>query len=303
MPSPLAHALLAELPPERAATIQAERLEELLQAALSELELVAPGIDLDDAAFGAALAHKLPQDLPVAEALSRVRVADLALAWGCAHADRRALAAFEPILAREVELAGAKIAAPAATIDEARQIVRTILLLAEPGRTPAIAGYAGRGDLRAWVRVVAIRELVRLQRSARRDDPLDDDVLYDMLAPRDAPELEHIRALYKDELAAAFRDAVRALPSKERLLLRQQCLDGLTIDDLAPLHGVHRATAARWLAKTRETLVSQTRKGLMKRLGIARAEADSLLRLLQSHIDLTLDSALATRTTALPPAK
>jgi RNA polymerase sigma-70 factor, ECF subfamily len=302
MPCSLARALLAHVAPDRAANVPPEHLERILREALAEVERAAPGLAVDDA-FGQVLAGRLPPDEPVVDAIARVRVADLALAWGCALGDPRALAAFEPVLTREVELAGARIGAPAVTVDEGKQVVRTILLTAAPGRTPAIASYAGRGDLRAWVRVVALRELVRLQKAARHDEALEDDVLYDMVAPHDAPELAHIEALYRQQLSTAFRDAVRALPSRDRLLLRQQCLDGLSIDDLAPLHGVHRATVARWIAKTRQTLLAQTRKGLMERLGIDRADADSLLRLLQNRLDLTLESALATRTTVVPPVR
>jgi RNA polymerase sigma-70 factor (ECF subfamily) len=82
--------------------------------------------------------------------------------------------------------------------------------------------------------------------------------------------------------------------------MRQQCLDGLSIDDLGGLHGVHRATAARWLQKARETLLKETKKNLMKRLGISLAEVDSILRILQSRLDLSLERALATRTTHIP---
>ena len=301
MSEPLARALLAHLPEARADAVTVDEVEAVLQAAVAEQSASTPGLTVDPEAFGAVLADKLGPDGSILEALGRMRVADLALAWACTQADPRALAFFEPILVREVELAAARISAPAAVVDEAKQVVRTILLLPQPDRAPAIAGYAGRGELRAWVRVVAIRELVRIQKASRRDAAFEDDALYDLLAPQDEPEVEHLKALYQRDFVAAFRDAIEALTSKERLLLRQQCLDGLTIDDLGALHGVHRATAARWLAKTRDTLLSSTRKGLMKRLGIPRADVDSILQLLQSRLDLSLDSALATRSSLEPP--
>lgn len=301
MPGALARALVAHLPADRAATVSLEALDRTLQGALGELGAVWPGLVVDAAAFGAFLADKLADEPDATGALARLRLADLALASACARGDDRALAALEPVLAAEVAYAAARMGAPASSADEALQIVRTILLVAAPGRAPAIASYAGRGDLRAWVRVVAIRELVRVQKAIRKDDEFEDDALYDFLSPAEAPELEHLRALYRPDLVAAFRDAIRSLTSKERLLLRQQCLDGLSIDELGPLHGVHRATAARWLAKARETLLSRTKKGLMKRLGIPPAEVDSILRLLQSRLDLSLEGALATRTSVKPP--
>ena len=303
MSGSLARALLARLPADRKSNVAVGEVDAVLRPAVAELSASAPGLTVDPDAFGAALADKLGPDGSVTEALGRMRVADLALAWACTRSDPRALAIFEPILVREVELAAARIGAPAAAVDEAKQVVRTILLLPQPERAPAIAGYAGRGELRAWVSVVAIRELVRIRKDTRRDAEFEDDALYDLLAPQDEPVVEHLKALYQQDFVAAFRDAIEALTSKERLLLRQQCLDGLTIDDLGALHGVHRATAARWLAKTRDTLLAGTRKGLGKRLGIPRADVDSILQLLQSRLDLSLESALATRTSHEPPAQ
>jgi RNA polymerase sigma-70 factor (ECF subfamily) len=297
---PLARALVAGLPEERAAGVSGEALDALCAAFREETRHTWPGLAVDDAALGAFLAGKVTDDGDVVQGLSRLRLPDLALAWACSRGDARSLSALEPVLAAELAHAAARLRAPAAAADEALQIVRTILLVAEGERTPAIASYAGRGDLRAWVRVVAIRELVRVLKAVRKDAEFEDDALYDFLSPAEAPELEHLRALYRPDLVAAFRDAIKSLTSKERLLLRQQCLDGLSIDDLGALHGVHRATAARWLAKSRETLLRQTKRGLMKRLGISLAEVDSILRLLQSRLDLSLEHALATRTTLSP---
>ena len=39
----------------------------------------------------------------------------------------------------------------------------------------------------------------------------------------------------------------------------QHLLDGLGIDQLASLHKIHRATAARWLTRVREELARRTR--------------------------------------------
>lgn len=297
---PLARALVAALPEARAAVVAGDALDTLCATFREETALTWPGLAFDDALLGEFLAGKVPDDADVVVGLSRLRLPDLALAWACSRGDARALAALEPVLAAEVAHAAARLRAPAAAADEALQIVRTILLVAEGDRTPAIASYAGRGDLRAWVRVVAIRELVRVQKAVRKDTEFEDDALYDFLSPAEAPELEHLRALYRPDLVAAFRAAIKSLTSKERLLLRQQCLDGLSIDDLGALHGVHRATAARWLAKSRETLLKETKKGLMKRLGISLAEVDSILRILQTRLDLSLEHALATRTTMAP---
>ena len=78
-------------------------------------------------------------------------------------------------------------------------------------------------------------------------------------------------------------------------MLRQHILDELTIDDLARLYRVHRATCARWLADARADLGKQTRKRLMNALGMPTKEVDSLLRFLDSDIELSISRILMSR--------
>jgi RNA polymerase sigma-70 factor, ECF subfamily len=75
---------------------------------------------------------------------------------------------------------------------------------------------------------------------------------------------------------------------RDRNLLRLHVLDGLAIDDIGALHGVHRATAARWIERTREDVARAVRRDLMRQLGIDPFEVDDLLRWVQSQIDLSL---------------
>jgi RNA polymerase sigma-70 factor (ECF subfamily) len=63
-------------------------------------------------------------------------------------------------------------------------------------------------------------------------------------------------------------------------------LDGLSIDEIAPMYSVHRATIARWIASAKDTVLDKTRRALMRDLKIGAAEVDSLIRLVQSRIEL-----------------
>ena len=72
-------------------------------------------------------------------------------------------------------------------------------------------------------------------------------------------------------------------------------LDGLTIDEIAPMYGVHRATAARWIASAKQDVLARTRKQLMTELHLDAGEVDSLIRLVQSRIELTDESLLRSR--------
>jgi RNA polymerase sigma-70 factor (ECF subfamily) len=65
-------------------------------------------------------------------------------------------------------------------------------------------------------------------------------------------------------------------------------LDRLGIDRIGALHGVHRATAARWIAHARKALIEGIRRRLQDRLGIDGKELDRTLRQLASRIELSL---------------
>ena len=123
--------------------------------------------------------------------------ADLALASACAQGDPEALARFEAILTA-IRPALAAVGASTTEIDEVLQRLRVQLLV---GDQPGILAYAGRGELRAWVRVIGVREMVRLCRQGGRAEELDDERLLDSLLP--TPEAE--RDLIKLECRAEFR--------------------------------------------------------------------------------------------------
>src|SRR6185503_4217647 len=105
-------------------------------------------------------------------------------------------------------------------------------------------------------------------------------------APGDA-ELSQIKRLYRKDFEAAFASAVRALSPRDRTLLRQWFADGVDLDGLSVIHKVHRATAARWLSAARKSLGTQMRKMLVERLQLRPGELDSLMRLLNSQLELS----------------
>lgn len=164
-------------------------------------------------------------------------------------------------------------------------------LLAPREAAPArLAAYAGRGPLVGWLRVVAVRNLV--ERKRRGGVQLDDAVLDHLAASELGPELAMLRVSYRQELAAAVIAAVAALEPRHRLLLRQHYLDGLSIDRLAVLHGIHRATAARRVAAIRDELAGAVRDQLLAKLGVGVATLESIVRLVGSELELGLDQYL-----------
>jgi len=209
--------------------------------------------------------------------------ADRALARACAAADSAALARFERDQLVHVGAFIASIDAAPEFADEVKQRLREKLFV---GPKPKIAEYEGRGPLGGWLRVAAVRVALDLKRAARRDPHALGEVPVDTSGPD--PELDLIKAHYRRELAEAFQTTLRELPDEERTVLRLHAIDGCTIDEIAALYDVHRATAARWIEKARERLLDETRRLLAERLGLPPAEVDSVLLLLRSRVELSL---------------
>ncbi|MBZ0236411.1 MAG: helix-turn-helix domain-containing protein, partial [Deltaproteobacteria bacterium] len=102
------------------------------------------------------------------------------------------------------------------------------------------------------------------------------------------PELALLKARYAGELEAALRRAGEALTERERALLRLAFVDGLNVDQVGDVYGVHRATAARWIARARTRVFELTRDDLRARLALTPTEFESVVRLVRSQVELSL---------------
>ena len=253
-----------------------------------------PELSVSQARFAAHLRarHPAPQR-PLRQVLSELCLDDLFFCCACIEGDAAAIAAFErelsPLIARAVGSFGEEAA------KEVGQGLRAALLVDHRGRGPLLQEYRGEGALRRWLRVVAVREATRLHHAVKREGPSEDEALFDsLMGPGDAgAELVGRDAARLFRLA--FSAALAALPSRERTALRLHVVDGLTIDQIAPTFDVHRATVARWINTARETALEQTRHHLMRELRLGASDADSLIRVAQSRVDLSLERLLRTQ--------
>jgi len=275
----------------RAALAVVDDLGVILSGHLEAARRAWPEIRLPDDAFLPHLARRLA-DNATDVTLRSVRASDVYLACACALGDPAAIAIFERTYFGEVDAAAVRVRAGESLAAEAKQILRLTLFVSGGTRVAAAATFSGRGDLRGWLRIAATRELLRLAGRDRREVRVDDDALLDALAPAVDPELGYLRDLYRDACNEAFRAALAGLSPRHRSLLRYQLIDGLSIDQIGAVHGVHRATAARWLSRARDDLVERARFEVAQRLGVATAEASSILRLVQSRLDVSMERAL-----------
>jgi RNA polymerase sigma-70 factor (ECF subfamily) len=267
-------------------------LEPQFAACVARAVTAWPTVHVDSEQFVRAIANRLAAD-SVVRSLGAMWTDDLYLATGCATGAPGAVDAFEarygPVIARAI----ASTCSLSAERADLGQIVRQRLLIKPAkGGAPRIATYSARGSLQAWVRVVAAREVARMMASAHREVLTRDEELAELIGADDDPEAAYLKRLYREEFTRAFHAAADALDARARLVLRQHALDRLSIDQLSALHGVHRATAARWVEAAREALLAATQRQMIQRLQLSRSELVSVMRLIRSQLDVTLPQAL-----------
>jgi RNA polymerase sigma-70 factor (ECF subfamily) len=282
--------------PEEAPTWRLEgdaaaQLEAALATVVESARATFPDFVGDGGDLVAHLArHLRPGDV---DDVGRLQAGDLALAAACARGDDRAIAIFERTALEPARGSVARIAGSQVAVDEVLQAVRARLLVGDGTNPPRISQYGGRGALAAWVRVAAVRTGLDLKRARSSDDPTGEPLLDAVVAPDGDPEIDHLRAKYGVPLREAFRAALSDLRARERVVLRLSLVDGLNIDRIGALHGVHRATVARWIARARETLYEGTKRRLRRDLGLPESQFESVVGLVLSRLDVSIERLLA----------
>jgi RNA polymerase sigma-70 factor (ECF subfamily) len=231
----------------------------------------------------------------VTAASLEVRGDELFLAAAAVAQDPRALAHLDrEYLARAVDVLSRVDDAPD-FVAEVRQLLRVNLVAEQP---PRLASYTGTGALLAWLRVVALRTALNLKRAQRRLVPAGrpmsgPDPLVPLLSGGDVE-----RAALKQRYLPGFRQALEAgfqrLAPRERTLLRLCFVDGLNIEAIGEMYGVHRATVARWLVAIRQRLFREAGVVLGGGQTVDSRSLRSLYRLLADDLYLTASRLLKT---------
>ncbi|MDB4942882.1 MAG: putative DNA-binding regulatory protein [Labilithrix sp.] len=250
--------------------------------------------------FAAFLGRQLAEDDLLALAASRAGDLWAACAASGGGDPRRRSADVDAVLAAiearyfpDIDAALGKMGLSKDRASEVKQGLRRTLFVGDPpaGIPPRIGEYKGSGDLRAWLRVTAMRAALKLLRKTGRETSNDDAIL-EARTEADDPELSYMKAAYRAAFKTAFQEALESLEARERALLKQQLVDGLGIDELGALYQVHRATAARWLQGAREKLLTRTRRTFMQNARISSDECESIMRLVRSQLDVSLHRRL-----------
>jgi RNA polymerase sigma-70 factor (ECF subfamily) len=220
------------------------------------------------------------------------RLGELYLALACAAGDPGALRALERDYLAQIQRTVSARARDTGRADDVMQRLRLAVLVGQDGRWPAIASFGGAGPLSGWLRIAALRILLRLERREQRWIPVEPEQLTELQAIGD-PELAAMRERYGDGVQQALADAYHTLPARDRVLLRLRYTDGCGIDRIARVERIHRATAARRLRRAEDELVRTARRLLCERTGASEHDLDSVLRLLRSQIALSARAVFA----------
>ncbi len=270
---------------------EADALARLLEDALARAEKAWPGVRLGAEDFARQLGTRAGTDRALADGLRALCVEDLYLAGACLAGDRAAMDALQRAVLVPVARAVRRVDASDAFVDEVLQLTRMRLLVGTARQGPRLAEYAGRGTLRRWTEAVALGVALSLKRGAVHTTPLDDAPLVSELRTAD-PELALMQERYRPAFRAAFAEALAGLSARDRNLLRLSLVQNLGVESLGTLHQVHASTISRWLARARQSLLEDTRAGVARRLALTASQLDSLLRVMDAGLALSLTSFL-----------
>jgi RNA polymerase sigma-70 factor (ECF subfamily) len=230
-----------------------------------------------------ALAHV---EAALGAGASPAHAGDLAIAFAVGRGDPVVTRRFGELVAGDIAAAARAIDADPAFVDEIAQCTRVRLVVADTGALPRIAGYRGTGPLRAWVAIAARRIALNARRQAPRD--AGDDVLADVVDREPDPEILHLKALYRGEFREALTAALAGLADRARALLRLRFVEGLELAQIGLLYRVHESTVSRWTAAALDDVARATRRHLVAQLAVTHETADSVARMVQSQLDLSI---------------
>jgi len=171
--------------------------------------------------------------------------------------------------------------------DEILQRLRVRLFTADRGE-PGLSRYRGEGRLLGFVRATAIRLAIDLIRQRR---PSEEEILDRLSDPAGDVELSLIKKQYKSKLADALRRAWSRLKPDQRLVLKLQIQDHMSIDDMARLFRCHRSTTARRVVSARSELVRLTRQHLSTHHNLGKASIEEGLDIVKSQFSSILSEA------------
>lgn len=285
---------LAALPEERVGDFASlPDLPERLGEVWERVHQAWPVLTTGRLRFYPYLAQRVQSNLNEPADIDRMDAPGLYLACACIEQEPLALESFQKLLIPYAHSLTIRTGLDSGAMDDLVATLSEQMLVGSNESPPRIAQYSGRGSLRAWLKVSVTRMALRRAKKYKNEQELPED---ERVLPEDQPSddlvLAYLRRQFRAPFTEAFREAFAALSSDDRLLMRRKFVDGLTGDELAVLHKMHRATVVRRLSRARQQLVEDIRSRLVHKLQVGHDEVDSIIRVLRSQLDASFGSLL-----------
>lgn len=241
-------------------------------------------------ALGEEPFRSLVKDRSIPAGRLRQNASDIYLAAACRAGLPSAIEAFQRVLLPQIDGHIRRLGLPPHLNDELKQRLQVWMLT---GPNARIDTYNGTIPLASWLRVCAFRMGLDLIASERRAPRVADDVeLIHRLFQSSSVEAELQRAQLAPLFRQVLEESLASLSQRDKTLLRLQIMEGLSIDAIAPIYRVHRATVARWLVDIRRRVVNVVRQHLRSELRTNSSELTSMIELLRGDIQLSLSRIL-----------
>jgi RNA polymerase sigma-70 factor (ECF subfamily) len=225
-------------------------------------------------------------ELAVSTADLACHAGDLFLAVACTDRDEAALRSFESDYLSQIPRQIARFALGKDKVDEVLQRVRIKMLLSNP---PGISRYRGEGPLSALLYVTAVR--VALDTAAIK--PIGDDAVLELAADDASTEVQATRHLYGEPFRQALEESFRALSPRDKAILQFNVVDGLNIDAIGAIYGVHRATVARWLVAIRARVFAHLKNTFAIAWKMSTSDLHSLTAVMRDYIHVSAARVLS----------
>ena len=250
-----------------------------------------PDVATERARFDAVLARVCQRKACEADALSDDGLAEVLLVAALMDHNPAAQHHFERTILDVIAPALRPMKLGSELTEDIRQQVAEKLLVPQGG-VLLLERYAGDGRLRGLVKVMAVRSAISHTRKAKSERAAD---LSELQAGDIEWELERLKLGYRDAFRQAFAAALSSLSARDRNILRLHHFGGLNVEQVGEIYGVHRGTATRWIARIREDLLKATKAQLAGELGLTALDVESVMRLIQSQLDVSVERLLDTQ--------
>lgn len=216
---------------------------------------------------------------------------DLYLACACMAGVAAAHQAFERSIMSDVPKAVRRVSAEADFVEDVVADLRIALLFGAEGKPPLLTRYFGRGPLRSFAMVLAMRRALDRKRRVKEVST----------QPSSLAKLEAEAAAFtfvgSDGLREAFlralKESLATLTPRDRNVLRLHVVEGVSADAIGRMYGAHRATATRWIASAKEVVFEATQAAVQREKNLSPATFESFARDAASQLDATLTTFLA----------